>query len=256
MPTDYLKTILTARVYDVAVETALEVAPHLSRRLGNHGAAQARGHAAGLQLQAARRLQQDGPPGARRSCARGVICASAGNHAQGVALRGRAARLPRGDRDAGDHAAGSRSTPCTRSAARSCCTATATPTPTRHALELEKAAGPDLRPSVRRPGRDRRPGHDRDGDPAPAPGADRRGLRRHRRRRPDLRRRRVHQGGAARDQGHRRADDRLRRDDAVGRRPASASTLADVGLFSDGTAVKLVGAETFRARARAGRRLS
>ena len=33
---------------------------------------------------------------------------------------------------------------------------------------------------------------------------------------------------------------------ALGARPASACTLADVGLFSDGTAVKLVGEETFR----------
>ena len=84
--------------------------------------------------------------------------------------------------------------------------------------------GLHLRASVRRPRRDRRPGHDRDGDPAPAPGPDRRGLRRRRRRRPDLRRRRVRQGGAARDPGHRRADDRLRRDDPLGRAPASASS--------------------------------
>ena len=32
---DYLKKILTARVYDVAVESALEPARTLSRRLGN-----------------------------------------------------------------------------------------------------------------------------------------------------------------------------------------------------------------------------
>jgi threonine dehydratase len=32
---DYLERILNARVYDVAVETPLEVAPNLSRRLGN-----------------------------------------------------------------------------------------------------------------------------------------------------------------------------------------------------------------------------
>ena len=115
-----------------------------------------------------------------------------------------------------------------------------------HALELEKRARPHLRPSLRRPRRDRRPGHDRDGDPAPAPGPDRRGVRRHRRRRPDLGRRRLHQGGAARDQGDRRADERLRRDAALGRRRRARRRCADVGLFSDGTAVKLVGEETFR----------
>ena len=35
MKTDYLERILTARVYDVAVETPLELAPALSARLGN-----------------------------------------------------------------------------------------------------------------------------------------------------------------------------------------------------------------------------
>jgi len=35
MKTDYLERILTARVYDVAVETPLELAPALSGRLGN-----------------------------------------------------------------------------------------------------------------------------------------------------------------------------------------------------------------------------
>jgi threonine dehydratase len=34
-PADYLKKILTARVYDVAVESALEPARNLSRRLHN-----------------------------------------------------------------------------------------------------------------------------------------------------------------------------------------------------------------------------
>ncbi len=35
MPVDYLERILKARVYDVAVETPLEVAPQLSARLNN-----------------------------------------------------------------------------------------------------------------------------------------------------------------------------------------------------------------------------
>ena len=35
MPIDYLQKILTAKVYDVAVETPLEPAATLSRRLGN-----------------------------------------------------------------------------------------------------------------------------------------------------------------------------------------------------------------------------
>ncbi len=84
-PADYLKKILTARVYDVAQESALEVAKNLSRRLHNtvllkredqqpvfsfklRGAYNKMAHLTSVQLK------------------KGVICASAGNHAQGVAL--------------------------------------------------------------------------------------------------------------------------------------------------------------------------
>jgi threonine dehydratase len=86
--TDYLKKILTARVYDVAIESSLDPARSLSRRLGNHvllkredqqpvfsfklrGAYNKMAHLTKAQL------------------AQGVICASAGNHAQGVALSAR-----------------------------------------------------------------------------------------------------------------------------------------------------------------------
>ena len=85
MQIDYLKKILTSRVYDVAIETPLELAPALSRRLNNQiffkredmqsvfsfklrGAYNKMAHLTPAQLK------------------HGVICASAGNHAQGVAL--------------------------------------------------------------------------------------------------------------------------------------------------------------------------
>ncbi len=85
MGADYLRKILTAKVYDVAEETPLEPAPGLSRRLKNRvllkredmqpvfsfklrGAYNKMAHLTQAQL------------------ARGVIAASAGNHAQGVAL--------------------------------------------------------------------------------------------------------------------------------------------------------------------------
>ncbi len=85
---DYLQKILTARVYDVAIETPLEVAKNLSERLHNQvllkredtqpvfsfklrGAYNKMAHLSAAQLK------------------RGVICASAGNHAQGVALAAR-----------------------------------------------------------------------------------------------------------------------------------------------------------------------
>jgi threonine dehydratase len=35
MRIDYLKKILTSRVYDLAIETPLELAPNLSQRTGN-----------------------------------------------------------------------------------------------------------------------------------------------------------------------------------------------------------------------------
>ncbi|MCX5914347.1 MAG: threonine ammonia-lyase, biosynthetic, partial [Deltaproteobacteria bacterium] len=34
-PNDYLERILKARVYDVAIESSLDLAPGLSKRLGN-----------------------------------------------------------------------------------------------------------------------------------------------------------------------------------------------------------------------------
>jgi threonine dehydratase len=85
MQIDYLKKILTSRVYDVAIETPLELAPALSGRMNNQiffkredmqsvfsfklrGAYNKMAHLTPAQLK------------------HGVICASAGNHAQGVAL--------------------------------------------------------------------------------------------------------------------------------------------------------------------------
>ncbi len=82
---DYLERILTSRVYDVAIESPLEVADNLSRRLNNR-----------ILLK-----REDLQPVFSFKCrgaynkmagltatqlARGVIAASAGNHAQGVAL--------------------------------------------------------------------------------------------------------------------------------------------------------------------------
>lgn len=82
---DYLQKILNARVYDVAIETALEAMPKLSKRLNN----------------TVRIKREDTQPvfsfklrGAynkmvhlsQEKLQKGVICASAGNHAQGVAL--------------------------------------------------------------------------------------------------------------------------------------------------------------------------
>jgi threonine dehydratase len=82
---NYLERILKARVYDVASETPLELAPGLSRRLRNRLLIKRED----LQPIFSFKLRgaynkMAGLPRAR--LARGVIAASAGNHAQGVAL--------------------------------------------------------------------------------------------------------------------------------------------------------------------------
>jgi len=83
--TDYLRRILNARVYDVAVETPLEPAPALSARLGNRLLLKREDlqPVFSFKLRGAYNRMAQLPPTVLR---RGVIAASAGNHAQGVAL--------------------------------------------------------------------------------------------------------------------------------------------------------------------------
>jgi len=85
---DYLKRILTARVYDVARETALEPARTLSRRLGNHVLLKREDQQPVFSFKLRGAYNKMAHLGAE-ALARGVICASAGNHAQGVALSAR-----------------------------------------------------------------------------------------------------------------------------------------------------------------------
>jgi len=84
-PADYLKKILTARVYDVAVESPLEPARTLSRRLHNKVLLKREDQQPvfSFKLRGAYNKMAHLPP---EQLGRGVICASAGNHAQGVAL--------------------------------------------------------------------------------------------------------------------------------------------------------------------------
>ncbi len=85
MHPDYLEKILNAQVYDVAIESPLDHAPNLSQRIGNRlllkredmqpvFSFKLRGAYNRIVRLSAEKLK------------RGVICASAGNHAQGVAL--------------------------------------------------------------------------------------------------------------------------------------------------------------------------
>ncbi|HEY9738864.1 MAG TPA: pyridoxal-phosphate dependent enzyme, partial [Coleofasciculaceae cyanobacterium] len=85
---DYLVQILTARVYDVAQETPLEYAPNLSARLNNKLLLKREDMQSvfSFKLRGAYNKMAQLPPDL---LAQGVIAASAGNHAQGVALAAR-----------------------------------------------------------------------------------------------------------------------------------------------------------------------
>jgi threonine dehydratase len=84
----YLQKILTSRVYDVAIESPLEPAPRLSGRIGNQVLLKREDAQPvfSFKLRGAYNKLAALSPAER---ARGVICASAGNHAQGVALGAR-----------------------------------------------------------------------------------------------------------------------------------------------------------------------
>ena len=84
-PVDYLKKILTARVYDVAIESALEPARALGRRLHNTVLLKREDQQSvrSFKLRGAYNKMVHLSP---EQLKKGVICASAGNHAQGVAL--------------------------------------------------------------------------------------------------------------------------------------------------------------------------
>src|SRR5258705_10604378 len=81
----YLEKILTAKVYDVAIESPLEVAPAISRRTGNQILLKREDKQPvfSFKLRGAYNKMANLKP---QQLERGVICASAGNHAQGVAL--------------------------------------------------------------------------------------------------------------------------------------------------------------------------
>jgi len=90
---NYVDRILKAKVYDIAVETSLEAAPRLSRRLDNRVLFKREDLQPVFSFKirgAYNKIAQLSPISAQR----GVICASAGNHAQGVALGARTRGIP------------------------------------------------------------------------------------------------------------------------------------------------------------------
>lgn len=89
----YIEKILKARVYDLALETPLEIAPGLSRRLGNRVLIKREDlqPVFSFKLRGAYNKIVNLPP---EDAAQGVITASAGNHAQGVALAAQKLGIP------------------------------------------------------------------------------------------------------------------------------------------------------------------
>ena len=90
MHPDYLEKVLNAQVYDIAVETPLELAANLSSRAGNKILLKREDMQPVFSFKlrgAYNKIASLSPEKLKR----GVICASAGNHAQGVAMS--AARL-------------------------------------------------------------------------------------------------------------------------------------------------------------------
>ena len=93
MASPYIEKILKARVYEVAIESPLEAAARLSRRLGNEVLLKREDlqPVFSFKLRGAyNRIAHLGEAAARG----GVVCASAGNHAQGVALAARRRSIP------------------------------------------------------------------------------------------------------------------------------------------------------------------
>ncbi|CAM8920056.1 unnamed protein product [Rhodiola kirilowii] len=85
---EYLTRILSSKVYDVADETPLELAQKLSERLGVHMFLKREDlqQVFSFKLRGAYNMMQKLPIDQLK---KGVICSSAGNHAQGVALAAR-----------------------------------------------------------------------------------------------------------------------------------------------------------------------
>jgi len=93
MQENYVERILKAKVYDVAIESPLEPAPRLSRRLNNQVFFKREDLQPVFSFKirgAYNKIAQLSSIAAQR----GVICASAGNHAQGVALGARTRGIP------------------------------------------------------------------------------------------------------------------------------------------------------------------
>ena len=139
----YLRRILNSKVYDVAIESPLEKAATLSKKLGKTFLLKREDLQSvhSFKLRGAYNKMSQLP---RDALEKGVLAASAGNHAQGVAL----------------------------SAKRLGCKATIVmpvTTPEIRGGTSRQGETLHVHPALRRPRRDRRTRHRRDGDPPSAP---------------------------------------------------------------------------------------
>jgi len=250
---DYIKKILAARVYDVAIESPLEMMTRLSRRSNNRVLLKREDlqPVFSFKLRGAYNKIANLP---RDALERGILCASAGNHAQGVALA--AQRL-----GAKATIVMPRTTPAIKvQAVRDRGSKIVLFGDTydeayhlRRGLPARPAVGGrqgyDLHSSLRRPRRDRRSGYRRHGNSAPASRLHRGDFRRRRRGRLDRRRGRLRQIPAAGNQDQIKIIG-VEPDDAASMHEALKQghrvMLDQVGIFADGVAVRQVGEETFR----------
>jgi threonine dehydratase len=238
--TTLLHNILTSRVYDVARETPLDLAPGLSRRLGNRVLLKRE------DLQPVFSFKLRGAynkiahlTGQERTS--GIITASAGNHSQGVAYSARKLGLravivlPQTTRGSSGHSAGW--------VLRSCCRAIpgdARRTATRSWPKRATFIHPFDAPLVIA---GRGPSALRNSAPQPETlsavfvpvGAAA----------VHCRHRRLHQGPPARWEGHRCRAVRGRRDVRDPEKEGRRVRLDHVGIFADGVAVREVGELTF-----------
>jgi threonine dehydratase len=90
---EYIERILRARVYDVAIQSSLDAAPRMSARLGNEVLIKREDQQPVFSFKL-RGAYNKIANLSETAASRGVICASAGNHAQGVALAARRRGIP------------------------------------------------------------------------------------------------------------------------------------------------------------------
>ncbi|MBT7046882.1 MAG: pyridoxal-phosphate dependent enzyme, partial [Gammaproteobacteria bacterium] len=90
---NFLEKVLTARVYDVAIESPLDSMPGISRRLNNRVLLKREDLQAVFSFKLRGAFNKIFQSVKKNPELKGIITASAGNHAQGVALAARKLKM-------------------------------------------------------------------------------------------------------------------------------------------------------------------